>query len=87
MYLEVSNLKKSYGEGGSFTEVLKGVCRILKSGGGKERGCFYREDGAYDSNGNRCLRVAFLSSHVPDAESDDRPLRRIYFHDENFRIS
>lgn len=25
MYLEVNNLKKSYGEGGSFTQVLKGV--------------------------------------------------------------
>ena len=32
MYLEVSNLKKSYGEGGSFTEVLKGVSMSVERG-------------------------------------------------------
>lgn len=32
MYLEVSNLKKSYGEGGSYAEVLKGVTVSVKKG-------------------------------------------------------
>lgn len=32
MYLEVSNLKKSYGEGGSFTEVLRGVSLSVEEG-------------------------------------------------------
>lgn len=32
MYLEVSNLKKSYGEGGSFTEVLRGVSLSVEKG-------------------------------------------------------
>ena len=32
MYLEVSNLKKSYGEGGSFMEVLKGVSMSVEKG-------------------------------------------------------
>lgn len=32
MYLEVSNLKKSYGEGGSFTQVLKGVSLSVEKG-------------------------------------------------------
>lgn len=32
MYLEVSNLKKSYGEGGSYAEVLKGVTVSVEKG-------------------------------------------------------
>ncbi len=32
MYLEISKLKKSYGEGGSFTEVLKGVDLSVEKG-------------------------------------------------------
>lgn len=32
MYLEVSNVKKSYGEGGSFMEVLKGVSVSVEKG-------------------------------------------------------
>lgn len=32
MYLEISNLKKHYGEGGSYIEVLKGVNTSLESG-------------------------------------------------------
>ncbi len=32
MYLEVSNLKKSYGEGGSYAEVLKGVSVSVEKG-------------------------------------------------------
>lgn len=32
MYLEVSNLKKSYGEGGSYAEVLKGVDLSVEKG-------------------------------------------------------
>lgn len=32
MYLEVRNLKKSYGEGGSFTEVLKGIDLSVEKG-------------------------------------------------------
>ena len=32
MYLEVKNLKKSYGEGGSFTQVLKGVSVSVSQG-------------------------------------------------------
>ena len=32
MYLEISNLKKSYGEGGSYVEVLKGISTSLEKG-------------------------------------------------------
>lgn len=32
MYLEVKNLKKSYGEGGSFTQVLKGISVSVSQG-------------------------------------------------------
>lgn len=32
MYLEVSNVKKSYGEGGSFTEVLRGISLSVRKG-------------------------------------------------------
>lgn len=32
MYLEISNLKKSYGEGGSYTQVLKGVSVSVAEG-------------------------------------------------------
>ena len=32
MYLEVKNLKKSYGEGESFTKVLKGVDLSVEKG-------------------------------------------------------
>lgn len=32
MYLEVKNLKKSYGEGGSFVQVLKGICVSVSQG-------------------------------------------------------
>ncbi len=33
MYLEVSDVKKSYGEGGSYIQVLKGVSLQVKSRG------------------------------------------------------
>ena len=32
MYVEVSNLRKSYGEGGSYVEVLKGVSVGVEQG-------------------------------------------------------
>lgn len=32
MYLEIKNLKKSYGEGGSYVEVLKGISTSLEKG-------------------------------------------------------
>lgn len=32
MYLEVSDVKKSYGEGGSYIQVLKGVSLQVKQG-------------------------------------------------------
>ena len=32
MYLEVSDVKKSYGEGGSYIQVLKGVSLQVKAG-------------------------------------------------------
>lgn len=32
MYLEVKNLKKSYGEGGGYTEVLKGINVSVEKG-------------------------------------------------------
>ena len=31
MYLEIKNVKKSYGEGGSFVQVLKGVTTRVES--------------------------------------------------------
>lgn len=32
MYLEISNLRKSYGEGGSLTQVLKGITLSVEEG-------------------------------------------------------
>ena len=40
MYLEVSDVKKSYGEGGSYIQVLKGVSLQVKQGGWN-RDCRY----------------------------------------------
>lgn len=39
MYLEVSGVKKSYGEGGSYVQVLKGI----NTGVEKDRCVLYRE--------------------------------------------
>lgn len=39
MYLEIADVKKSYGEGGSYVQVLKGV----NTGVEKGQMCVYRE--------------------------------------------
>ena len=102
MYLEVSDVKKSYGEGGSYIQVLKGVSLQVKqgdmcviqgtSGSGKSTllncigGLDTIESGSIKVDGIE-IAVLLPASWICIPVSHTLDFARPYIHDRRFQIT
>ena len=82
MYLEIKNMKKSYGENGSYTQVLKGISTgvergqmcVIQGASGSGKSTFLNCIGGLDNMDSGSVKVdgMEIADLKPDALSDYR---------------